>query len=246
MSESIEFYPDEIPSISAEELLDSLTLGVMKNNISQQITGSVESQQNFLSVVIEKFKIIEDNITDPDIKREIQYEIIDFCRELILEIVEFYGLFYNDEFGSSMRVVEILSVLYNFFIIRGEEFICTFFINYIQENRQRLLKELDISEELNNITTISSNKKNIQQSNIIIISNINSIINFIMTNYIEPTEFMEVINDGDFYIETLLGYFQEDTINGDFVNQYITQYLGDESSVKSMELRNKILSAFMN
>lgn len=67
-----------------------------------------------------------------------------------------------------------------------------------------------------------------------------------MTNYIEPTEFMEVINDGDFYIETLLGYFQEDTINGDFVNQYITQYLGDESSVKSMELRNKILSAFMN
>ena len=183
MSEIIEFDPEDIPNTPVEVLLDSLSLGVMRNNISQQIKGVISSQQNFLSIVIEKFEQIDKNIEDNDARREIQYEIIDFCRGLILEITDLYNLGYDDDLGDSKKVVEILSVLYNFFVLRSKEFVCSFFINYIQREKSTLIKSVEefgsIDEKVSDITTISNEKKNVSSENIWILSHIDSIINFI-------------------------------------------------------------------
>lgn len=246
MSEMIDFAPEDIPDISAEQLLDSLTLGVMRNNIVQQIRGKVSTQQNFLSIVIEKFEIIEKNVENPDILREIQYEIIDFCRGLILEITDFYNLAYDDDYGTSKQVIEIISVLYNFFIARGEEFVRTFFINYIQNNRTRLLKEIGVTTSTEDVTSLSSAKKNVQTENIQLLQNMDAIINFVAGNYIDPFEFIQTIDDGDFYISKLKEYLTDDIIIGDFANQYIMQFTDDYSSEQSTNIRNQIRAAFIS
>lgn len=246
MPEMTEFSSEDIQMASAEALLDSLSLGVMKNNISQQIKGTISSQQNFLSIVIEKFEMIDKNVEDPDIRREIRYEIIDFCRDLIMEIVDTYGLYYDDDYGDSDRV-ELLCILYNFFVLRGKEFVCTFFINYIQQNKNSLMEAICEKSQIDmDVTTISNEKKNFQKDNIWIVSHINTVIDFIISRGVEPDEFLRVINDGDYYVDTLLSYYSQDIIGGDFTSVYMEKYVDDYNSEYSTEVRNDIRLAFAN
>lgn len=249
MSGLDEFSPEDIPDTPVEMLLDSLGLGVMRNNISQQIKGAISSQQNFLSIVIEKFERIDQNIEDNDARREIQLEIISFCKNLILEIVGEYNLFYDDNPEDSKEVIEILSVLYNFFVLRNKENVCNFLVNYIKENKNILMNSIGDGNEVDNaisdITTISYEKKNIPEDHIWLLSHVNAIIDFICRLDIEPVEFLSTINDGDFYIERLLEYFEEDRIGGDFVLKYINDIVDDYSSSKSTETRNSVRVALL-
>ena len=244
-----EFSTEEIPYMSVEALLDSLDLAVMKDNMIQQIKRKVSSQQNFLSVVIEKFEKIDKNVNDNDTRREITYEIIDFCREIILVLVDEYGMFYDDNYGNSKDVIEVLGVLYNFFVLRVKSHVSEFLISYIQKNKTPIMTSIEEKlpeEKTIDITTISNEKKNISKDNVWILSHIDSIINFVSSVDISPDEFLETINDGDFYIEKLIEYFAEDKLGGDFVSQYIRNIVDDYSSDVATEVRNTVRLAFLS
>lgn len=243
----LEFIPDDIADTPVEMLLDSLSLGVMKDNMIQQISGNVSSQQNFLSIVIEKFEKILESVEDPDVSREIKQEIVEFCRELISIIVDEYGLFYDEDYTGSMDCVEILSTLYSFFVLRNKEYATEFLINYIQQNKQRLMEDLRDPEEEKNIdiTTVSNKKKNLQKDNVWILSNIEMITNYIVNQDISAEQFLYAVNDGDYYIVRLIEYFEEDKLGGDFVSQYLSKVVGDYSSDTATEIRNNVRLAFM-
>lgn len=249
MTDMIEFSPEDIPDITVEELLDSLTLGVMRDSISQQIQGIIPSQQNFLSIVTEKFTIIDNNVVDPDIKREVSYEMVDFCRSLVLEIVDLYGLCYQDDHGESKRIIDILNVLYNFFILRAEEFIGNFLIRYIEKNKEQLLQDVVVyasdAPTIESVTTKSNEKKSISKDNIWLLSHMDSVINYIASLQIDPIEFLEIINDGDYYIEQLISYYEEDLLMGDFSAQYIKRFVDEYESERSTEIRNTVRLAFI-
>lgn len=243
-----EFAPEDIFEMTVESLLDSLSLGVMKDNIIHQITGSIDSQQNFLSIVIEKFENIIRDVSDNDVEREIKLEIVSFCQNLIGEIVKEYDLIFDDYYEESMECVEMLSVLYNFFILRKKEYVTNFLITYIQSNKQSLMEYLGANTDdkaLVDVTAMSNKKKNIQKDNVWILSNVNAIIKFIVSADIDVSEFLSMINDGDFYISKLVDYVNEDRINGNFVSRYINDMVDDYSSVNSTEIRNSVRLAFM-
>lgn len=243
-----EFAPEDVSEMTVESLLDSLSLGVMRDNIIHQIKGSIDSQQNFLSIVIEKFENIIQNVDDDSVARELKVEISDFCKNLITEISNQYNLIFDDYYETSMEYVEMLSVLYNFFILRKKEYVTNFLIEYIRNNKQHLMDSFGSDEEdkpLADITTVSNKKKNIQKDNVWILSNVNAIINFITTVDIEFTEFLNTINDGDFYISKLIDYVDDCKIGGDIVSQYIGNMTNDYSSPHSTEIRNSVRLAFM-
>lgn len=243
-----EFATEDVSVMTAESLLDSLSLGVMKDNIIHQIKGSIDSQQNFLSIVIEKFENIIRDVDDNDISKELKTEIASFCQSLIGEIVNEYNLIFDDYYEGSMECVEILSVLYNFFILRKKEYVTSFLIAYIQTYKQSLMDSFEINSDDNSVadvTAISNKKKNIQKDNIWILSNVNAIINFIASADIELSEFLNTINDGDFYISKLIDYVEEDKIGGDFISRYIKDMVNDYSSTNSTEIRNSVRLAFM-
>ena len=250
MSELTEFNPEDIPDTPVEVLLDSLSLGVMRSNISQQIKGAISSQQNFLSVVIDKFEQIDQNIEDPDVQREIQMEIIDFCHGLILEITDLYNLGFDDSYSNSKKLIEILTVLYSFFVLRSKEFVCSFFKNYIQKEKNHLIELVgkfgDIDEKVSDVTSISYEKKKISKENTWVISHMDTIINFIMSNEIDPLDFIETINDGDYYITQLYEYFLDGIICGNFTNQYIANYMDEYNAKDCIEIRNEIRLSFLS
>lgn len=244
-----EFAPEEVSEMSVETLLDSLSLGVMRDNIIHQIHGSIDSQQNFLSIVIEKFNDIIQNVDDSEIARELNQEIALFCQKLINEIVQEYGLMFDNYYDGSMECVEMLSVLYNFFVLKRKECVTNFLITYIQENRQYLMDSIEsISDEKSNtmdITTISNKKKNIQKDNVWVLSNISSIINFINAVNVDFSELLSLINDGDYYISKLVDYVDEGRIGGDITAKYVGELTSDYSSSDSTEIRNSVRLAFM-
>lgn len=243
-----EFAPEDVSEMTVESLLDSLSLGIMRDNIIHQIKGSIDSQQNFLSIVIEKFENIIQNVVDDDISRELKIEISDFCKGLIVEIANQYNLIFDDHYETSMEYVEMLSVLYNFFILRKKEYVTNFLIEYIRENRQHLMDSFGTDGDdkpLTDITTVSNKKKNIQKDNIWILSNVNAIINFITSVDIGFSEFLNTINDGDFYISKLIDYVDESRVGGDVVSRYIGDMTNDYSSPHSTEIRNSVRLAFM-
>lgn len=243
-----EFAQEDVSEMTVESLLDSLSLGVMRDNISNQINGSIDSQQNFLSIVIEKFENIIQDVTDGDISRELNIEISDFCKSLVEEIASQYDLIFDDYYDASMEYVEILSVLYNFFILRKKEYVTNFLIEYIRGNKQHLMSSFGSDGEekpLVDITTVSNKKKNIQKENVWVLSNVNAIINFISSLDIEFIDFLNMINDGDFYISKLIDYVEESRIGGDVVSRYIKDMTNDYSSPHSTEIRNSVRLAFM-
>lgn len=243
-----EFAPEDVSEMTIESLLDSLSLGVMRDNIIHQIKGSIDSQQNFLSIVIEKFENIIRDVDDSDIERELKLEIVSFCQNLIGEIVKEYDLSFDDYYEESMECIEMLSVLYNFFILRKKEYVTSFLIAYIQSNKQALMDSFNASADdkaLTDVTAMSNKKKNIQKDNVWILSNVNTIINFIASVDIDVSEFLNTINDGDFYISKFVDYVDEDRIGGDFVSRYIRDMIDDYSSANSTEIRNSVRLAFM-
>lgn len=239
MSELIDFKPEDISETSVDTLLNSLDLGIMRDNITQQIRGIIKTQQNFLGIVLEKFDIIVNNMHDLDDRREIEYEVIDFCRELILEFAEQYNFCYDDDLGRSKTPIHILKTLYNFFILRGKEFVTDFFIKYIQTNRNHLVQTLRDNEEpskIKDITTISNEKKYLSGDTLWVVSHLDSVINFICSLEISSENFIRMINDGDFYIEKMLEHIERGDILGDFVTGLLDRYINDpdhETEIKN-------------
>lgn len=240
----MEFSPKDIPNTPIESLLDSLNLGVMRDNISQQINGIISTQQNFLSIVLEKFNTIETNTEDGEVLREIKYDVIDFCKGLIQEIVEHYDLFYMDDIGQSLEVINVLSILYNFFILRGKELITTFFTEYIKVNKYQLIESLrdeeDSPHSSDDITTLSNKKKNVSNDIVWIVSHIDTVVDFICSAGTSPEEFIQLVNDGDFYVAKMKEYFEDGTLGGDFTRQFIYDFIDESNSEYCTDIRNDI------
>ena len=238
--------PIDISEMTVESLLGSLGLDVMKDNMEQQIHGTIESQQNFLSIVVAKFNDIIVNTSDNDTLRQIKEEMIDFCRDLINQIISEYNLYFDADYNTegSMEYIEILSVLYNFFVLGVKQNVIRYLIGHIENNKNEIINTLGLTTKILDITTIANKKKNINKENICILSNVDKVINFIANVDIDPFEFLNEINDGDYYTVKLIEYMQSNIVGGNFVNQYITRMIDDYSSPNSTEVRNSVRLAF--
>lgn len=239
----------ETDKTDLESLLESLSLDLMKDNILQQINYQTTSTTDFMSTIFAKFKVIlEQDWIDDDNKREIRFQMCDFCDELILSISNHYNLFINQISDDYESKIEIVNTLYNFFVLNRFDNIERFFIAYINKYKNELIETLDIDDKSKDITSISNKKKNLSRENVCILSNITEIINFIKNNNtVDPVEFMELINDGEYYTDRLITYYQDAEIAGDYINILLSEVLNDDYDESEISrIRNNIRISFYN
>lgn len=232
---------------STQLLLDTLSLDLMKDCIKQQIDQTfIESiQTDFFSIVRGKYDlIIDDETIEPEVKTDIKYEMIQFCGDLINILDDRFNLCINDSF-ESLSTIECFDTLYEFFVINRTNYITEFFKNYIEVNKQSLITTLGYDEKEKDVTSISNRKKNLDKNNVMVVSHINEIINFIISTDVSPKTFLDTIDDGDVIIESMLDMLEDRYINGDFVNNYVCKVIGDYSNDQTSTIRNNLRFNFI-
>ena len=237
---------EEIPFQTTDTLLDSLSLPIMERSIRDQIDNSFNTSRDFLSVVLDKFMVINEN-GESDTIRGIRNEIIAWANSLILAIVTKYNLGYNNGNEESLESLDILDTLYNFFILDKKENTTRFFIQYIDINKKDIAERMGLNSRSTDVTTLANRKKNIPKHNVPILSNLYEVIKYIINDAgISSEEFMNIINDGNYYTEKIKSYFDDDLLIGEFFQEYIATEVGTYADDISMELRTAIRSHLSN
>ena len=233
----------EINSLDRENLLESLTLELMTDNIVNQINGDMPSSTDFLSIVVSRFNTIlqEDVIEDVD-KAEVKHQMIDFCDNLLCIIADDFGIAINMISEDYNTYINTLTTLYNFLILGKYSNVENFLVEYISNNKQELIETLGFVERGKDIVSISNRKKNLNKDNIALLSNINAVIDFITTSDIIDYEtFMNTIDDGEYHLSNLKELYADGTIIGDFVPTLFSLVIGDEyDNGEFARIRNSI------
>lgn len=229
---------EELYGRSVDELLDSLSLELMRDNIYQQIYDELKSSRNFLEIVLNKFRFIAENGDfDDDTKQTIHSEITDFCAKIIDYIVSKFELAYNENPGHEQDIAELL---YQFFVLKRVDNTRKFIIRYIEENKADIVDGLQL-EKGADVMSIAAAQKISDPYDIKIVSNVDAVIKYIISMDVSTEDFLTILcADGEFYAQEMLDYYYDDTIDGHFVTEYISEIVNDYDGEYATGIRNDI------
>lgn len=231
---------------SAEMLLESLSLEIMEASINEQITSGGYVHRDFLEMVLLKFRAIEENATADNI-RHIKGEIIAWAEKLNVSIVNRFGLAYMCPSEDSTESLDILESLYNFFILDRHRNVISFFSNYIERNKTRLIEVMDLDKKGGDITSIANKKRNLSKSSTIISANLAEVIQYIVEyEEVSPETFLDTVDDGDLFVHNIRQYFDVGTLAGNFFSAYVEDEVGSYTDDMSVELRATIRTLLLS
>lgn len=233
----------ELNNQTIDDLMDSLSLSLMLDNIKQQVYGEIESKRDFLDTVLTKFRFILENgdFDDPGIKTTIKQEVVDFCNTVIFYIVNRYELAYAEDIGSEIDNVD---TLYHFFVVNRESYVRTFILDYIEQNKQDICDTLQLESGSDICSLAIGHNKNIDPYNIKIVSNIDAVIHYILTLDLNPEDLLDILDDGDSVIRDMISLLEYDSLGGHFVNEYLSEVIDNYDSLFSTDIRNEIRYRF--
>ena len=233
----------ETQSLSRETLLESLSLQLMRENLTYQILNQTSSTTDFLATIRMKFDAIlqEDSIEDED-KKELKDQIIDFCHDIAKSIANQYGFYINIISDDYETAFDVLYTTYQFFILNKSSNVERFLINYIERYKSSIIENMDLNLKGKGITALSNKKMDVDKNNIHILSNLNKIIEDIrIGGFVEPEEFLSIIDEGEYYTHRMIELYTEQTLMGNFTNALLTAVLGEcHDGNELTRIRNEI------
>jgi len=168
------------------EIANYIDNSFFTESIRDQIRDALDSSSvdylNELYVKIENIKETYDEYESTDIvlfQEELNRTIIDDIRNKYSINIE-----YDDDELSS-----IAKNLYHFFVIDLKEIIIAFLVAYIQENYKYIIQNIELSKF--NTTYLSIDESIDDQSELLVLTNIGTIIDEISNTYIEFDKFIQ-------------------------------------------------------
>ena len=234
-------------STNLSGILDMLGFDLIRDNMFKQIHNETESTIDYLSILKGKFTaIVDEDAIESEDKAEIKYEMINFCEEVISAMAQEYDIMANiisDDYASMLDTIE---VWYNFFVLNRCQNVERFLIQYIEKHKSPLIASIDIDDKIKDVSSLSYKKKNFNKDDIFIMAHITEIIEFIKnSNVIDSIEFLNVINDGDYYTSKMVEMFEAGTAYGNFVPRIMYTVLGEEYDCnEATRIRNSIRAFF--
>lgn len=231
-------------------LIESLSLDLITDSVNKQIEYTLGSTTDFLTTAFDKFRMILDmEDIDEEDRQDLKYQMIDFCEDLIRSIGNKFDLFVDHTSMDYESIMQLLYSMYNFFVLNRANNVEKFLINYIHQNKLAIIDSLGLSyDAIKDITGYSNKKKNINKDDIVVLSSLTSIIDFVTkNNIIDPMEFLETIDDGEIYVSNIINYFNSAVISGNFVNILFNDILNDDyDSNELSKIRNDLRISFYN
>lgn len=235
------YEPNEIDN---ELFLSTVPLDLIEEAIKTQFNDPLEHRKtDYVQSFLNKYQFSLDNM------REDEQEDLDALHDdFIAYMKEIFSAYLNVGFPDIYDLPEddqheLIHFSYRFFIMNIKKNFVNLVWHYITEKKdeiQPLLEKkkdvvyLNFKSELNN------------EYDVLILSNLSSIVNYVLTQEYTVDDFFECIKGDEMCLETefVCNKFDEYTITGNFVPNYISMVDGYFCNDIESKIRNKILKKY--
>lgn len=190
-----------IPNISSihYELINEL--------IVEQVEDPFMSKTNYLQEYFDSVgEQMDENGENPEIAVALRNDAFDFCVEVIQLIDKKYELDIDLDSLKDLplpKVKNIAFALYSFFIVNYEKNIKKFFVKFINKNKDILYDAVSNNKDRNDVFTNSMKNKIADEKMAIILSNLKTVINYIIDLDLDGMELISNFNPERYDIYTI-------------------------------------------
>ena len=202
-----------------ERILGDLPLDIIKENVKSQIEDPLVFISNQCDEVYETIDEAMEEFGHIDEYREELNEMKeDFSIFILREMDNKFNLGVDFENIGDFEIHDIAKNCYDFFVVNLNENISNFLLNYILNNKSSLCEMFDDEYRRKDVTTINMKKITKNKDDVLILSNLNSVINNILDLEHFPEDFMELsVEPGEYIGECVADYVNSFKIAGNFV-----------------------------
>ncbi len=209
--------------LEIDSLLTDLPFDLMKENLRDQINDPLSTTINYVNVIMEKCDIIkQDYYEHSDVLNNINSSLRNFFDFIITEIDNKYRLDIDLSDQNDKTVILIGEALYNFLILRYKKNIGRYIYTYIVRNRKSLIELLDKVPKKKDVTSISLRKKIKNKDDILIISNLPTLIKHIINLNIDALDFIRYACNDEYYEGNMIKHL---IVNGNITGNFVVNYL---------------------
>lgn len=202
-----------------ERVLGDLPIDIIKENIKSQIGDPLTFSSNQAEQVYETLDEALNEFGHIDEYKGEIYELKDdFSIFLIKEVDNKFNLGIDVENLRDFEIHDIARHCYDFFIVNLKEVLTTFVLNYINTNKSYISEVFDDEYKKKDVTTTNMKKLTKNKNDVIILSNITSVINYILDLDHQPEDFINLSTEpGEYIGECIKEYVNSFKIAGNFV-----------------------------
>lgn len=210
-------------SIETELLLVDLPMDVIKESIRYQIQNPLSTRVNYVDAVNDIFRELRTQYAeDPEVLSTVNSYISDFYSFIIHETDQKFDLGIDTETFETADYLQVGTAVYNFIILRYQKNITKFIQRYIAKNKKALVEHFDRETKKKDVTTIATKKKVKNKDDALIISNLPSVINYIINIEVEPAIFISYASNDELYEASILqDLIRTGRMLGNFTEKYL-------------------------
>jgi len=248
------FYDSDNFDISSTEeinsLLAELPFELIKESILEQINDPISTKTNYVDIIIDKCEMFKSQYEgDDDLRQQIDESLRDFFVFIIKNIDDKFNLGIDiNEIASYNNFVTVGTAIYKYFILRYSKNVTRFIIKYIFKHKKRL-SEYYQDKTKRDVSTLAYKKQIKNIDDLTIITNLPTIIKYIISLDITSEEFVSLsASDDNFNASVVMNLITSNLLIGDFFESYIKlcvnshEYIIDELQTDiRIKLLNKII-----
>ena len=237
-------YIYEPTDIEDEVFLSDIPLEIIKKSIETQFDDPLEyKKKDYVNSFITKYNYSKDNLEGDEL--ESLDEVHDKFIMFMLKIFDSYldvGINEIDTMDEDDQH-ELIHLTYRFFIKNIKKNFVTLITNYIEQNKEELC---DNCVHKKDVTTMTFKAEIDNDEDITILSNLGSVINYILSIDFGVDEFLDLCIDDSHCLETeyVKKKYDEFILVGNFVEKYVKMVDSNFRIELESKVRNRILRKY--
>ena len=231
-------------TIECETFLSEVPLSLIEETITSQFDNPLDNRKNDLvQSFLNKYMFTKQNML-VDEEEEVD--------QLYTNFLTFMRDTFRDKLGIGMPnledldeedQMELVHFIYRFFIINIKKNFVNVILNYIDEHKNAICKNIELKKD---VTAIALKKYVTDDMDLNIVSNIGDVIRYILDSEISVTEFLDYssLNKPNLEAEYISDKYDTRDITGNFVENYCGMLNEDFLVEIECKVRNKILKKY--
>lgn len=241
---------DFVNVFDIERILGDLPIDIIKENIKSQIEDPLTFMTNHCDQVYETLDEAMEEFGHVDEYRyELQELRDDFNSFLLIELDNGFELGIDVENLQTYEMEEVGRNAYEFFVVNLKENITNFLKNYICLNKTNLASLFNDEYKRKDVTTTNMKRLTKNKEDVIVLSNIISVIYHILDLEMDPEDFMELaVEPGEYSGEVVKECVRNFKIANNFVTKLFNEvkythndYIDEFASEICLELQNNLI-----
>ena len=230
----------EPSSLEEDIFISDIPIDLTKENIKYQFQNPMDNDIDYITTFIDSYDFSMENCGDPDEKKrliELRDDFFSFVRTLFKEYLDVGFPDFEDHDMETQN--DLILCAYRYFVINIKRNFVHLVLNYIDKRKNSVLELCDKKKD---VTTLAYKKEIQDPDDLLIISNINEIVRFIINSEFDVGEFLSLARKkNDYEAEYVDDAYDNVHITGNFTSKYRSMF-DDEYLVSIVnKIRQKIL-----